>query len=259
MNTEKAPELKPCPFCGGCKIGFAISKGSRGYPDQYDVCCDDCGASTDLFHEKIQAVEKWNTRAASTAAEAKCVKCGHNRFAGTCMEQVKFTDPTGKGVYVCGCHCEFPTTTATAAREAAEEIVHLLKPGRSQREKNVYVDTIVDMLSKHCFPVSGDVISRAEVLSILSERAALNRRLGVTGLEGGAYQSIKGTRADEDEHLATEIAELPAVQPVAAGGEAVRRALDDILQCFRNGATPDRSIIKAAEAALEAIDVKEEK
>ena len=59
-----APELKPCPFCGGkANAGF--------FPGDYDISCDNCQFSisrhiSDCGGEdeaKATAVLDWNTRA----------------------------------------------------------------------------------------------------------------------------------------------------------------------------------------------------
>lgn len=42
------------------------------------------------------------------------------------------------------------------ARAAAEEIVHLLKPGRTQREKKVYADTVAAIITRHLSASRGE-------------------------------------------------------------------------------------------------------
>jgi len=69
----------------------------------------------------------------ATTTSAVCVKCGHNQgtyFTGLCAEQL------------CGCLCEF--TTTTSARAAAEEIAKLC----SDEEFNA--DDVMEIISRHC-------------------------------------------------------------------------------------------------------------
>lgn len=62
-------ELKPCPFCGGeaamKEWKFYTFGGNEA--KRYSVRCknEDCIIchTTDVYHTKKQAIEKWNTRA----------------------------------------------------------------------------------------------------------------------------------------------------------------------------------------------------
>jgi hypothetical protein len=69
---------------------------------------------------------------------------------------------------------------------------------------------------------------RSELLSILADSATDEDVDSVTALT---------VLVNERDALLSEVAQL-------------REALDNVLQCFRNGAMPDRSIIDAAESAL---------
>lgn len=59
-------KLKPCPFCGAKEddedeplVCFWISG-----IDDYQICCDKCGANTGWFGRNMEeAVEAWNRRA----------------------------------------------------------------------------------------------------------------------------------------------------------------------------------------------------
>jgi len=108
MNTEEAPpELKSCPFCGSSKIVATGDDDGR-----YWKRCISCGATgpetSKYSGEEGDPYTDWNTRASSPAAEAKCVKCGHDRQ----FSSVPGTD--GICCYhgseigtLCNCHCEF--------------------------------------------------------------------------------------------------------------------------------------------------------
>ena len=52
MNSEK---LKPCPFCGG--QAEYIQEGRDSY-----VYCKECSTMTDLYVNKIDTINAWNTR-----------------------------------------------------------------------------------------------------------------------------------------------------------------------------------------------------
>jgi len=70
-----APNLKPCPFCGGDKL--IICETDFGFEEQtvYAVSCryDGChggiyALSHGYFETKDEAIEEWNTRAVDPAA-----------------------------------------------------------------------------------------------------------------------------------------------------------------------------------------------
>jgi hypothetical protein len=73
-------------------------------------------------------------------------------------------------------------------------------------------------------PVINTFFTCAYVSGFYSDEAKANAELIVTAV-------------NERDALLSEVAQL-------------REALDNVLQCFRNGAMPDRSIINAAESAL---------
>lgn len=65
-KPNDAPELLPCPFCGGTAIdpeGWSTTDGIKG------PSCDDCGASVgDLTHSTEVNIAMWNQRAAPSPA-----------------------------------------------------------------------------------------------------------------------------------------------------------------------------------------------
>jgi len=248
MNTEKAP---PPPTY------LVVGDNSDNKPHGWRVEAwydseDEADAAANLLKHADRA---------SSPAEAKCVKCKHTagvRPDGTCAWG------TADRVACCGCHCEFPTATAIAAREAAREIVadaqHIIEGSDDEGKRLV----IASIISKHCSPVSGDVISRAGLIAALREDSLCQAGCGHTH------------KASYISHVANLIEDLPAVQPVAAGGEAMRDyqwsvGLDeDESECailegerqrilaFVNESTA-RQLVKRHNAALEAIEVKGEK
>jgi Lar family restriction alleviation protein len=63
-----APELKPCPFCGG-EADFNIGEQGNGLPWHYIECseCSACGPNIEYAAHNIAVkeclAEAWNTRA----------------------------------------------------------------------------------------------------------------------------------------------------------------------------------------------------
>lgn len=62
-------ELKPCPFCGGkaeyyCEEHDWSDWGYISTAKYYDayVECEKCGARTELFDTKQEAIDAWNKR-----------------------------------------------------------------------------------------------------------------------------------------------------------------------------------------------------
>lgn len=55
---EKA-ELKPCPFCGGEANHYHHAFTCA----EHYICCDECGAKSDVYFTKAEAVSAWNRRA----------------------------------------------------------------------------------------------------------------------------------------------------------------------------------------------------
>lgn len=219
MNTEKAPpELKPCPFCGAEPQLISIPVEVHYY-----VMCIECGASGSDLHGKQDAIDAWNTRASSPAAEAKCVE-GEGKalperiwISPDKWEPSISTTDDGGIEYV-----RASTITAIAAREAAEEIARrwfdndltqraMLMSSKRQQLRNL----AEDIIAKHCSPVSGDVISRAEAIRVVDELA-----MDIHNEDAGASDVIERLRA------------LPAVQPVAAGADESRI---DRLECQIKG------------------------
>ena len=60
----KREDLKPCPFCGGEKIGALMPTEEKL---QFAVFCSDCGASSRIFTSKCFAERDrdWETDTAS--------------------------------------------------------------------------------------------------------------------------------------------------------------------------------------------------
>ena len=68
-----APQLKPCPFCGGAAHVVEISSGRR--VEWYSVSCDDiwhciAGDPMKYYPTEGQAVRAWNRRARPAADAA---------------------------------------------------------------------------------------------------------------------------------------------------------------------------------------------
>lgn len=53
------PELKPCPFDGGCASQSKVS-------GLHYVSCGRCQAQTALYRDKQAAITAWNTRKAAS-------------------------------------------------------------------------------------------------------------------------------------------------------------------------------------------------
>lgn len=68
-----APDLAPCPFCGGDKV--AVCQSERTDP-VFWVECIRCNAEAQPSTDKAEAIAAWNTRATPTpdAAEAKVLE-----------------------------------------------------------------------------------------------------------------------------------------------------------------------------------------
>ena len=54
MKREKTCKRKKCPFCGG-EERFATEEGNW-------ILCPKCGAESDYFDRKEEAITAWNTR-----------------------------------------------------------------------------------------------------------------------------------------------------------------------------------------------------
>ena len=56
-------ELKKCPFCGTPSAWlYETEPIAEGELTEYNVECDNCGASTAYFHTKEEAANAWNMR-----------------------------------------------------------------------------------------------------------------------------------------------------------------------------------------------------
>ena len=61
-TTHEAPELLPCPFCGG-EARYYHRPDTTGWSNTDWVSCSgDCGASTCMHETKKEAISAWNTR-----------------------------------------------------------------------------------------------------------------------------------------------------------------------------------------------------
>lgn len=70
-----APDLKPCPFCGGQAVYDFHAKGMPGAwendCDHWIYCeAEDCFANVGLCESKAEAITAWNTRPTPLAEEA---------------------------------------------------------------------------------------------------------------------------------------------------------------------------------------------
>ena len=54
-------ELKRCPFCGG-EAALATWRDERNRLNPSAVRCTDCGARTEVYNRKREAIEAWNYR-----------------------------------------------------------------------------------------------------------------------------------------------------------------------------------------------------
>ena len=59
-------ELKPCPFCGGDARYNRITYHTVIANESHIVFCAKCGASTQKYKTKQEAIAAWNKRAAET-------------------------------------------------------------------------------------------------------------------------------------------------------------------------------------------------
>ena len=50
-------KLLPCPFCGG-----EATLHNNFLTDKFKVWCNECDCRTDVYSDKEEAIEKWNTR-----------------------------------------------------------------------------------------------------------------------------------------------------------------------------------------------------
>ena len=55
-------DLKPCPFCGGKRIGVMIRFPLHGEMTSYYAICNGCGARSALHVEEQFAITAWNRR-----------------------------------------------------------------------------------------------------------------------------------------------------------------------------------------------------
>ena len=63
-TTAAAPELKPCPFCGGNAAPEVVITHSEGCGlARYKVFCFSCGASGTVTQNQEEAAYSWNRRA----------------------------------------------------------------------------------------------------------------------------------------------------------------------------------------------------
>jgi Lar family restriction alleviation protein len=61
-TTHEAPDLLPCPFCGG-EAKFYHRPDDSGWSNtDWVSCAGDCGASTCMHETKQEAIAAWNTR-----------------------------------------------------------------------------------------------------------------------------------------------------------------------------------------------------
>jgi Lar family restriction alleviation protein len=61
-TTHEAPDLLPCPFCGG-EAKFYHRPDDSGWSNtDWVSCAGDCGASTCMHETKEEAIAAWNTR-----------------------------------------------------------------------------------------------------------------------------------------------------------------------------------------------------
>lgn len=68
-------ELKPCPFCGERHVmheqgHVIITETARSGP-RFGVRCYSCGGRIEFFETEAEAIEAWNTRAATTVGKVQ--------------------------------------------------------------------------------------------------------------------------------------------------------------------------------------------
>jgi len=215
MNTEKAPpELKEeTPLSLLLFIQTVANKGceridaSEGnvcgfYHGDWTEFCLPCQAECFLSDDQ-QSLR--TDRASSPAAEAKCIHC-----------DPAFV-PTGPDDW-CNCHChlselsEFPTTTATAAREAAREIVadaqHVIEGSDDEGKRLV----IASIIAKHCGvqPVAAGGEAILALKKEVLDRADHYARMKVAKPDEEEWYRARMTEAEEIAQLIT--AALEAIE-----------------------------------------------
>jgi len=170
MNTKEnhkaPPELKPCPCCGSTATEMNVNKELNDY---WFIECDSCGLNTPASNF-CDPRKVWNTRASAPAAEAKCVLCGHVKrtfINGECRYQIR--EVRAGEWATCGCHCEFPTTTASKPVDADADnlhlaicqAVHLMNQGDLHAGHDLLRQTLVDYADKKA-PLSRSEIIRQQ-------------------------------------------------------------------------------------------------
>src|ERR1700741_5472305 len=83
MNTPDNIPLKDCPFCGAqftVKQGVIESDSKVALDHRFEIMCGDCFASGPDAKSEEQAVERWNTRHASSVVAKWATTEGKTRF-----------------------------------------------------------------------------------------------------------------------------------------------------------------------------------
>lgn len=61
--TEEAPDLKPCPFCGGsANLRPILANPARGSWSIFWTSCERCSAEGPTADTRADAAERWNAR-----------------------------------------------------------------------------------------------------------------------------------------------------------------------------------------------------
>lgn len=130
-DTSNAPELLPCPFCGGeakrhtC-LGNVLQKGPPWYETKYRVSCSSsCSCSSKPCHTQDEADLDWNTRPAITPQQAAKVLLSCFTDPNENPLNVKklfdaMTEDHKESMEVCGIH-DWPSLLVSAFSAIAEQ------------------------------------------------------------------------------------------------------------------------------------------
>jgi Lar family restriction alleviation protein len=140
-TTHEAPDLLPCPFCGG-EAKFYHRPDDSGWSNtDWVSCAGDCGASTCMHETKQEAIAAWNTRSddliKERSDEVQAAVAGALREAANVAARHDLNP-----------HLSMPNSRDRMARDISAEIRALITPDAQaaldrvvaeQREKDAKV------------------------------------------------------------------------------------------------------------------------
>ena len=156
---NKAPELKPCPFCGCANISRSTGRTGDDKPWHY-IECDNCGATTEP--------EIWNIRALLAAVEGSALTPRDER-AVTDDEQQRETAPEGAVDGDCLTTPVLPTANGAEGQNSNEHAARFER-GDHSRVTTQSEGRVVDAAAMEIWHARSDHFGEVRKAFVMDER-----------------------------------------------------------------------------------------